>query len=243
VPNVVRRIAADNARRISAGIAGPTFMPTPEELEAVRLAMTKQEMLSRHLKGRDIDSSRVLDAIARVAREEFVPHVFRYAAYDDRALEIDCGQTISQPYMVALMTQSLNLGPHDRVLEIGTGSGYQTAILAELALHVVTVERHRLLSEQARQRLERLGYRNVTYVVSDGSLGWPHESPYERILVTAAAHDVPHELFKQLAEGGVMVVPIGDAGGQVLYAVDKIGGRPRQVALVGCRFVPLISSH
>src|SRR5688500_202545 len=117
-------------------------MPTPEEIEAVHLATAKNDMLARHLKGRDIDSTAVLEAIARVPREEFVPHALRYAAYDDRALEIDCGQTISQPYMVALMTQSLNLSSHDRVLEIGTGSGYQTAVLAELALHVVTVERH-----------------------------------------------------------------------------------------------------
>jgi protein-L-isoaspartate(D-aspartate) O-methyltransferase len=218
-------------------------MSTPEEIESVRFAMAKQQMLSRDLEARGIESSQVLDAIARVPREEFVPHVFRYAAYDDRALEIDCGQTISQPYMVALMTQALNLGPHDRVLEIGTGSGYQTAVLAELALHVVTVERHTQLSEQARQRLERLGYRNVTFVVSDGSLGWPQEAPYERILVTAATAEMPHRLFEQLAEGGVLVIPLGDAGGQVLYAIHKIGGQPRQIALVACRFVPLVSTQ
>jgi protein-L-isoaspartate(D-aspartate) O-methyltransferase len=218
-------------------------MSTPDEIEAARLAVAKQAMLSDHLKGRDIDSTVVLEAIARVPREEFLPHALRYAAYDDRALEIDCGQTISQPYMVALMTQSLNLSAHDRVLEIGTGSGYQTAVLAELALHVVTVERHRLLSEQARQRLGELGYRNVTLVVGDGSQGWPQEAPYEKILVTAAAHDVPHRLFEQLAEGGVMVVPIGDASGQVLYAIHKVGGQSRQIALVNCRFVPLVSGQ
>jgi protein-L-isoaspartate(D-aspartate) O-methyltransferase len=218
-------------------------MATPEEIEAGHLAVAKQEMLARHLKGRDIDSTGVLEAIARVPREEFVPHALRYAAYDDRALEIDCGQTISQPYMVALMTQALNLSGQVRVLEIGTGSGYQTAVLAELALHVVTVERHRQLSEQAQHLLGRLGYRNISFVVGDGSLGWPTEAPYERILVTAAAHDVPHRLFEQLAEGGVMVVPIGDASGQMLYAIHKVGGHPRQIALVNCRFVPLVSAH
>jgi protein-L-isoaspartate(D-aspartate) O-methyltransferase len=218
-------------------------MPTPEDIEAAHLASAKHEMLARHLVGRDIDSTAVLEAIARVPREEFVPHALRYAAYDDRALEIDCGQTISQPYMVALMTQSLNLSPHDRVLEIGTGSGYQTAVLAELALHVVTIERHGQLSDQARRLLSRLGYRNITFVVGDGSLGWPDEAPYERILVTAAAHDVPHRLFEQLAEGGVLVVPIGDAGGQVLYAIHKVGGQPRKIALVNCRFVPLVTTR
>jgi protein-L-isoaspartate(D-aspartate) O-methyltransferase len=218
-------------------------MSTPDQIEAVRLHAAKEDMLSRHLEGRGIESTNVLDAMARVPREEFVPHVFRYAAYDDRALEIDCGQTISQPYMVALMTQALNLSAHDRVLEIGTGSGYQTAVLAELALYVVTVERHMQLSEQARQKLESLGYRNITFVVGDGSLGWPQEAPYERILVTAAAAETPHRLFEQLAEGGVMVVPIGDAGSQVLYAIHKIGGQPREVALVGCRFVPLVSTQ
>ena len=162
----------------------------------------KQVMLRQHLKGRGISDPRVLDAMARIPREQFIDASLRAEAYADRALGIACGQTISQPYIVALMTQALALRSEERVLEIGTGSGYQTAILAELARDVVSIERHEALSQQAARRLAELGYDRVKLVVADGTLGWPAGTPYDRILVTAAAATVPPHLIEQLRPAG-----------------------------------------
>jgi protein-L-isoaspartate(D-aspartate) O-methyltransferase len=200
----------------------------------------RQTMIDEQLARRGIRDARVLGAMARVPRERFVERAQEDQAYEDRALGIDCDQTISQPYMVGLMTQALELRGDERVLEVGTGSGYQTAILAELAARVVSIERHAELSRRAAAVLAELGFENVRLVVGDGSAGWPEEAPYDRILVTAAASQVPEGLFEQLREGGLLVIPVGDREGQTLEVVRKLDGRPHATALSGCRFVPLV---
>jgi protein-L-isoaspartate(D-aspartate) O-methyltransferase len=199
-------------------------------------------MLRKHLHGRGIVDERVLDAMARVPREQFVDDAARADAYADRALAIDCGQTISQPYIVALMTQALALRGAERVLEIGTGSGYQTAILTDLAAHVVSVERHEALSRRAGAVLAELGYINVKLIVGDGSLGWPPEAPYDRIVVTAATASPPQRLLDQLAPEGVIVIPLGDREQQMLQALRKVGDKMVTVSLSACRFVPLVGA-
>ncbi len=175
-------------------------------------------------------------------RERFVPASERGEAYADRALPIDCSQTISQPYIVGLMTEALQLTGSESVLEVGTGSGYQTAVLAELADRVVSVERHAELSAQAGSVLAELGYANVQLIVGDGTLGWPTAAPYDRILVAAAAATVPTALFDQLREGGILVIPVGDAESQALVSIRKQQGQPQISRLTGCRFVPLVGA-
>ena len=202
----------------------------------------RQAMVTDQLHRRGIIQSRVLEAMGRVPRERFVERGQEEQAYDDRALAIDCDQTISQPYIVGLMTQALELRGDEDVLEIGTGSGYQTAILAELAARVVSIERHVELSRRAAALLAELGHQNVRLVVGDGSAGWPDESPYDRIIVTAAASEMPAELFAQLREGGILVMPIGDRDSQTLQAIRKLDGKPRTTTLSGCRFVPLVGA-
>ncbi|RUL89558.1 protein-L-isoaspartate(D-aspartate) O-methyltransferase [Tautonia sociabilis] len=200
--------------------------------------------LVRQLRDRGIDDPRVLDAIADVPRDRFVPPSQLAMAWEDRALPIGCDQTISQPYMVALMTQELGLSGRERVLEIGTGSGYQTAVLSRLAAEVYTVERHEPLSRAARERLEGvLGRENVRFRVGDGTLGWPEEAPFDRILVTAAAPDLPDALFEQLAEGGRIVVPIGSEEYQQLHVIERRLGEPVDRQSVACRFVPLVGKE
>lgn len=199
-----------------------------------------QRMLDEQLIGRGIRSPKVLEAMALVERAQFVPVTLQAAAYADRALPIACDQTISQPYIVALMSDALELSGSERVLEIGTGSGYQTAVLAHLAAWVVTVERHAELSQPATRRLHDLGYRKVTCIVGDGTRGWPELAPYDRIVVTAAGAEVPEALFEQLAEGGILVAPIGPAESQDLQQIRKLGGRSVVRSLGGCRFVPLV---
>jgi protein-L-isoaspartate(D-aspartate) O-methyltransferase len=201
---------------------------------------SRQTMISDQLARRGISEPRVLSAMSRVPRERFVELGQEDQAYEDRALSIECDQTISQPYIVGLMTQALELKGDEKVLEIGTGSGYQTAILAELAARVVSIERHAELSNKAADVLAELGYENVRLLVGDGSGGWPDEAPYDRIIVTAAASQVPGALFAQLREGGVMVIPIGDRENQTLVAVRKVEGQRQTTALSGCRFVPLV---
>lgn len=201
----------------------------------------QRRMVDEQLIRRGIHNPRVLDAMAHVERAKFVPEILQCAAYADRALPILCHQTISQPYIVALMSEALELSGSERVLEIGTGSGYQTAVLAQLAAWVVTIERHAELSQLAAQRLHDQGYRKVTFVVGDGTQGWPEMAPYDRIVVTAAGPEVPPALFEQLAEGGILVAPIGPAESQELEQVRKVGGQPVVRNLGGCRFVPLVS--
>jgi protein-L-isoaspartate(D-aspartate) O-methyltransferase len=208
-------------------------MPGPHDPPATGLV--------RRLRDRGISDPRVLEAIASVPRHLFVPPSQREHAWEDRALPIGCDQTISQPFMVALMTQELGLSGGERVLEVGTGSGYQTAVLSGLAREVFTVERHRSLSRVSRELLEgRLGCRNVRFLVGDGTLGWPGASPFDRILVTAAAPDRPDSLFEQLGEGGRLVVPIGSEDSQQLHVIERRGGEAVDHATVTCRFVPLV---
>ncbi|MGA2254882.1 MAG: protein-L-isoaspartate(D-aspartate) O-methyltransferase [Thermoguttaceae bacterium] len=209
-----------------------------DELQRAKLTMLRQ-----HLKARGIRDSRLVDAMARIPRERFIDESLRAEAYADRALGIGCGQTISQPYIVALMTQALSLQGDEHVLEIGTGSGYQTAILAELARDVVSIERHEALSQQAARRLAELGYDRVKLIVADGTLGWPADAPYDRILVAAAAAMTPQHLIEQLAPGGILVIPLGGLDHQTLQAIHKVGDEPRIETLSPCRFVPLVGEE
>ncbi len=171
---------------------------------------------------RGIRSASVLAAMARTPRELFVPPDVQHLAYADRAVPIGCGQTISQPYIVALMTETLRLTGVEHVLEIGTGSGYQTAILAELAASVVSLERHAELSRCAAAALRQCGYPNLTLLVGDGTLGWAQQAPYDRILVAAAAGRNPEALIEQLADGGILIIPLGESDGQDLQAIQKL---------------------
>jgi protein-L-isoaspartate(D-aspartate) O-methyltransferase len=198
-------------------------------------------MLNEHLLDRGITDPAVLRAISNVPRERFVAWESLSEAYADRALPIECGQSISQPYIVGLMTQALALSGVEKVLEIGTGSGYQTAILAQLAREVVTMERHADLLRGAESLLSELGYTNITYVVGDGTRGWPPQAPYDRILVAAAATQCPPALLEQLAEGGILVIPLGPPEDQVLQQIRKQSGRFKTRKLTHCRFVPLVA--
>jgi protein-L-isoaspartate(D-aspartate) O-methyltransferase len=204
------------------------------------MLLQRQLMLERQLKARGIFDERVLSAMGRVPREEFIAPELREHAYEDRPLAIGCSQTISQPYIVASMLQAAELRPEDQVLELGTGSGYQTALLAEIATSVVSMERHAELAEIARERLSRLGYINVEFVIGDGTLGYAPRSPYDVILVSAAAPQIPQPLVDQLAVGGRMVLPVGSRDLQDLVLVKKDEEGTRSVRLDGCAFVPLI---
>ncbi|HEY6995610.1 MAG TPA: protein-L-isoaspartate(D-aspartate) O-methyltransferase [Xanthobacteraceae bacterium] len=193
------------------------------------------------LRRRGISDPAVLRAMDEVPREHFVESSFVESAYADQALPIACGQTISQPYVVAFMTEHLGVQPTHRVLEVGTGSGYQAAILSRLAREVVTIERYRTLAETARQRLQTLGYDNVDVRVGDGLAGVADRAPYDRIIVTAAAETVPEALMGELADGGVMVLPLGPhAGPQQLVKLTKGEQGIKQETLIGVRFVPLL---
>jgi protein-L-isoaspartate(D-aspartate) O-methyltransferase len=193
------------------------------------------------LRGRGIGDQAVLRAMDEVPRERFVENDFTDIAYADRALPIACGQTISQPYVVAYMTERLGVRPHHRVLEVGTGSGYQAAVLSRLAREVVSIERYRTLAEQARARLQALGYNNVEVAVGDGFAGVPARAPYDRIIVTAAAKEVPPALIDQLADNGVMVLPLGPHNGaQNIIKLTKSSTGVARENLIGVRFVPLL---
>ena len=193
------------------------------------------------MRRRGIGDAAVLRALDEVPREHFVGNEFQDAAYADQALPIACGQTISQPYVVAYMTEQLDVHPEHKVLEIGTGSGYQAAILSRLAQKVVSIERYRTLADAARARIETLGYQNVEVRTGDGLGGAPDQAPFERILVTAAAETVPDALVEQLAEDGALVLPLGPHSGvQRIVKVTKSGGELQQEELLGVRFVPLL---
>jgi protein-L-isoaspartate(D-aspartate) O-methyltransferase len=196
------------------------------------------------LRRRGIVDQAVLRAMDEVPREHFVDPDFTDAAYADHALPIACGQTISQPYVVAYMTEQLQVGPSHRVLEVGTGSGYQAAVLSRLAREVVSVERYRTLAETARGRIKTLGYSNVDVVIGDGLVGLPARAPFDRIIVTAAAEDIPQTLVEQLAEGGIMVLPLGPHGGaQELVKLTKTKTGVAREDLIGVRFVPLVAGR
>jgi protein-L-isoaspartate(D-aspartate) O-methyltransferase len=203
-------------------------------------ANQRTAMVELQLRGRGIRDERVLGAMQRVPRHEFVPPALHADAYADMPLPIGSGQTISQPYIVAAMLEALQVRAENRVLEIGTGSGYMTALLAELVAEVVSIERHAELAERARAILGRLGYLNVQIIVGDGSVGYPPAAPYGAIIASAAAPQIPPALVEQLNEGGRMVIPVGPPHTQQLQLVRKISGEAVVTALDPCRFVPMI---
>ncbi|CAN5289292.1 protein-L-isoaspartate(D-aspartate) O-methyltransferase [soil metagenome] len=200
----------------------------------------RKRMVDQQLARRGIEDSRVLKAMQDVPRHEFVPEDQQGWAYADSPLPIGHDQTISQPYIVAFMTEQLDPQPGDRVLEIGTGSGYQAAVLGELVDHVYTIEIVRPLAERASKTLGRLGYKNVTVKAGDGYQGWPEHAPFDAVIVTAAPEDVPQPLVDQLKEGGKMIIPVGKVGGvQELRLLRKSGGKIEQEAMMPVRFVPM----
>jgi protein-L-isoaspartate(D-aspartate) O-methyltransferase len=203
----------------------------------------RRQMVDTQLLQRGIRDERVLGAMARVPRHEFVADPYRTQAYDDNPLPIGEGQTISQPYIVALMLEMLEVSEEDIVLEIGTGSGYQTALLAQLSRHVYSIERHATLAAKAQAVLAKLGYTNVTIEVGDGSKGLSAHAPFDGIVVSAAAPDLPQALFEQSKEGGRLVVPVGPTEAQFLQLVTKKEGKPVLSEQIPCRFVPLIGEQ
>ena len=209
----------------------------------VDAAVARAEMVERQLRRRGIADERVLSAIGRVPRELFVPEGLRSHAYDDGALPIGHGQTISQPFVVATICALLGLEGHERVLDVGTGSGYQAAVLAELAAEVVTIERVPELAEEARERLLAAGYPSVEVRVGDGSLGVPERAPFDAIAVAAAAPSVPRALYEQLSDGGRLVLPRGSRRGQDLVLVLRTPDGPAERASISCRFVPLVGDE
>jgi protein-L-isoaspartate(D-aspartate) O-methyltransferase len=206
---------------------------------AADFAAQRQRMLEQHLKPRGIKNERVLAAMAKVPREEFIPVDVRADAYEDGPLPIGYEQTISQPYIVAFMTEQLRPKPSDRVLEIGSGSGYQAAILAELVADVYTIEIVEPLAKSAEATLERLGYKNVHIKVGDGYKGWPEEAPFDAIIVTCAPEKVPQPLVDQLKDGRCMVIPVGERFAQQLYLLEKKNGELKESATLPVRFVPM----
>lgn len=200
----------------------------------------RQRMVDLQLRARGIADPRVLDAMLRVPRHEFAPECYRGQAYEDHPLPIGEGQTISQPYIVAVMLQDLALSLTDSVLEVGTGSGYVTALLAELVARVVSVERHAALARAANDLLDRLGYSKVNVVVGDGSQGFVDAAPYEAIIVSAATAEVPPALLAQMAEGSRMIVPVGPPDSQQLQLIRMENGQPGIAPRELCRFVPLV---
>ena len=213
-----------------------TFTTSPALYSSLR-----HQMVNSQLRARGVTDERVLGAMERVPRHEFAPERYRDQAYQDHPLPIGEGQTISQPYIVALMLEALELLPTDRVLEIGTGSGYVTALLAELTAQVLSIERHESLAESARALLAALGYSNAKVVTGDGTRGFPEAAPYDAIIVSAAALAVPPALVAQLAEGGRMIIPVGADDAQQLRLLRMENGQPRIQFRELCRFVPLIT--
>jgi len=200
----------------------------------------RKQMVEGQLKVRGIRGERVLEAMEKVERHRFVPNDLKPNAYDDEPLPIGSGQTISQPYIVAYMTEVLELKGEERVLEIGTGSGYQAAVLAELVKEVFTVEVYEELSGRARRKLSELGYSNIRYKTGDGTLGWKENAPYDAIMVTAAPDKTPDPLKEQLEDGGRMIIPVGQAF-QYLFLFERSGQKIKKKKLLPVRFVPLIS--
>jgi len=204
----------------------------------------RMKMVETQIRSRGVTDEQVLQAMEQVPRHEFVPHDYSNQAYADHPLPIGYGQTISQPYIVALMTELLNLRSTDRVLEIGTGSGYQAAILAEVVAEVYTVEIIKELAAESTERLARLGYTNVHTLQADGYYGWEEHAPYDAIIVTAAPDHIPTPLVQQLADGGKLVIPVGPPGGyQVLWEITKQGSEIKKRQVTGVLFVPLTGEH
>jgi protein-L-isoaspartate(D-aspartate) O-methyltransferase len=226
-----RIVAAGRTRAVK-----PIALPA----EATIFATLRLRMVDHQLRARGIEDERVLDAMSRVPRHEFTAGRYRDQAYEDYPLPIGEGQTISQPYIVALMLEALALTPTGRVLEVGTGSGYVTALLAELAAQVISVERYAALADEAQSLLVYLGYSNVKVITGDGSQGFATCAPYDAIIVSAAASEVPRPLLAQLAEGGRMILPVGSFDTQQLQLIHMRNGQPHTTLRELCRFVPLV---
>lgn len=203
------------------------------------LPIKRERMVTEQIEMRGVTDTRVLDAMKKVPRHLFVPGSFHSVAYDDRPLPIGYGQTISQPFIVAYMTEALKIGPNDRVLEIGTGSGYQAAILAEIAKEVFTIEIVKPLADNARSQLKNMGYDNIIVKHGDGFKGWPEHAPFDAIMVTAAPPEIPEELIKQLKTGGRMVAPVGSFY-QELYLIIKTDSGYEKKELIPVAFVPMV---
>jgi protein-L-isoaspartate(D-aspartate) O-methyltransferase len=225
--------------RLSA--ANIAFMKRADEKDD--FAAVRQRMVTNDLKGRGIRDERILRAMGEIPRELFVDDSYKGQAYSDGPLPIGSGQTISQPYIVALMTQELQVGPEMDVLEVGTGSGYQTAILSKLARRIYTVERFEKLSLAAQAVLHKLDVTNVEFLVGDGSCGWPGERSFERIMVTAALPAVPQTLFDQLAAGGIIIAPVGASGVQRLLAYERTETKITERFICDVRFVRVVGKH
>ena len=208
------------------------------DYEAMRRRMVEEQLIPR-----GIENPAVLDAFRKVPRHEFVPEMMRDTAYGDYPVPIGNSQTISQPYMVAVMTEELKLKGGERVLEIGTGSGYQAAILSEIASDVYSIERFQELADKAKGTLSRLGYKNVHIKTGDGTIGWKEEAPFDGIIVTAGAPGIPQSLVDQLKDNGRLVIPVGSQWSQVLTIVEKAGKMVHQTQMFGCVFVPLVGKE
>lgn len=208
------------------------------EYEALRKLMVQEQLYARGIK-----DARVLNAFEKIERHKFLPEESRASAYADSPIPIGEGQTISQPYMAALMTQCLKLNGRERVLEIGTGSGYQTAILAELAKEVYTIERFAGLAKRSAETLREAGYENIKTKLGDGTLGWPEKAPFERIIIAAATPRVPLPLIDQLKDRGKMVLPLEDTSSQILTIVEKNGNKLDYTEVCACVFVPLVGKY
>jgi protein-L-isoaspartate(D-aspartate) O-methyltransferase len=215
----------------------------PSETEKDLYRIAREKMVETQIKARGIKDERVLEAMLKVPRHLFVDEALRDQAYGDFPLPIGEGQTISQPYIVAVMTEALELKGNERVLEVGTGSGYQTAILAELAFWVYTIEKYSTLLEKAKKILLNLGYKNISFKLGDGSLGWKEVAPFDAIIVTAAAPQIPPPLIEQLIEGGRIVIPVGDVYSQVLIKGIKRGEKLYTETLEPVRFVKLVGAY
>lgn len=214
-----------------------------EALESNQYSAKRAEMIATQLRTRGIRDERVLHAMARIPRHLFVAEEYRPQAYEDHPLPIGEDQTISQPFIIAVSLQALELRGNESVLEVGTGSGYQTALLALLARFVYSIERHAKLAESAASVLKELGLPNVKVVIGDGSHGIPEYAPFDAVIVSAAAPNIPNSLFQQLSEGGRMVIPVGPPHAQELQLVRKQDGRAVIEVLEGCRFVPLVGAE
>lgn len=212
-------------------------------VDAPERDIQRRQMVDEQIRSRGVRDERVLRAMEQVPRELFVPADQSGEAFSDKALPIDCQQTISQPFMVAAMTACLDIHDSHRVLEIGTGSGYQTAILAKLAGFVFTVERWPQLLEAAQQRLAVVELSNIAFRVGDGTQGWPQEAPFDRIMVTAGAPEVPAALVNQLVDGGLLVIPVGDQSDQILTVIERRSGRTIERPQFPCRFVKLVGEY
>ena len=206
-------------------------------------ASLRKRMVQHQLIPRGIKAPLVLEALSKVERHKFIPEALRRSAYADHPVAIGEDQTISQPFIVALMTECLDLSGQERVLEIGTGSGYQTAILAELSAQVYTIERISELAEKAQSLLSQLGYVNIKAKINDGTLGWPEKAPFSRIIVTAAASKLPTPLVNQLSDGGKMILPLGESYSQALTLITKEGKELKEEFICNCIFVPLIGKY